>query len=499
MDLHDWLTLASCAGHLTLAFLVAIRGAKSPLARPLVFLCIDFFSFNAAALAQRFSDSPGWEFLDSTASSLLGPFVLHFMLVFVGRQKTFRRLLAVIYGVSGALALSCALAFFVAPLRSFPGSRRWAVLLLCVAIPLALFVLWLLLAHLRRVKSPLERVRTQIVVAAFTLGTIGCVSELLADLGIGIPRLGYVGTLVSTLLLAVVTLRFGLLERRVSSLLILSALAVASLQVLAYLGVYHFLGDSRAMLILGTVTVTLALVPGIREVVRTASAHRQRLEYLATLGRFSAQMAHDLRNPLAAIQGAAQFLETERARGSSLAERGNYFRIILGQSERLGRVIAEYQRLGRVEPSRTAHSLNDLVRTTLASQELAAPPGVSVATHLADKLVPVSIDSDLFAGALENLVRNAFEAMAARGGTLTVATRSGDPERSIVVSVEDSGPGMDARTSARVFEDFFTTKAQGSGLGLAFVRRVVEAHGGEVSLSSEEGRGTAVELRFPIP
>lgn len=66
------------------------------------------------------------------------------------------------------------------------------------------------------------------------------------------------------------------------------------------------------------------------------------------------------------------------------------------------------------------------------------------------------------------------------------------------MEVEDTGEGMDARTRERAFDDFFTTKASGSGLGLAFVRRVVEAHGGEVLLTSREGRGTVVRMRLPV-
>jgi signal transduction histidine kinase len=68
----------------------------------------------------------------------------------------------------------------------------------------------------------------------------------------------------------------------------------------------------------------------------------------------------------------------------------------------------------------------------------------------------------------------------------------------VELSVSDTGEGMDARKAAQVFGDFYTTKASGSGLGLPFVRRVAEAHGGEVSLRSEEGRGTTVKLRLPI-
>jgi signal transduction histidine kinase len=68
----------------------------------------------------------------------------------------------------------------------------------------------------------------------------------------------------------------------------------------------------------------------------------------------------------------------------------------------------------------------------------------------------------------------------------------------VFLSVEDTGKGMNSRTAERVFDDFFTTKETGTGLGLAFVRRVTEAHGGEISLTSREGIGTRVRLRLPI-
>ena len=67
----------------------------------------------------------------------------------------------------------------------------------------------------------------------------------------------------------------------------------------------------------------------------------------------------------------------------------------------------------------------------------------------------------------------------------------------MVISVEDDGTGMDARTRERALDSFYTTRPQGSGLGLAFVRRVVDAHGGELGLTSEEGRGTVVRVRLP--
>ena len=81
---------------------------------------------------------------------------------------------------------------------------------------------------------------------------------------------------------------------------------------------------------------------------------------------------------------------------------------------------------------------------------------------------------------------------------MRTARPEGTEPPGVVVLVEDTGAGMDARTRERAFDEFFTTKSAGSGLGLSFVRRVVEAHGGRVTISSEHGRGTVVRLRLPL-
>jgi signal transduction histidine kinase len=90
---------------------------------------------------------------------------------------------------------------------------------------------------------------------------------------------------------------------------------------------------------------------------------------------------------------------------------------------------------------------------------------------------------------------NAVQAMP-RGGTLTVRTRR--EERSALVELEDTGPGIPEEVRTRIFEPFFTTKASGTGLGLAVVKRIVEGHGGEISVRSRPGAGTVFSLRFPL-
>ena len=118
-----------------------------------------------------------------------------------------------------------------------------------------------------------------------------------------------------------------------------------------------------------------------------------------------------------------------------------------------------------------------------------------------DDLPACAADRDLLARALENLMKNAFEAMP-DGGALTVTVESlidGERARAqrLVIRIADTGSGMNARTRERIFDDFYTTKATGSGLGLPFVKRVIEAHGGDVTLVSEVGRGSVFTLRLP--
>jgi len=209
----------------------------------------------------------------------------------------------------------------------------------------------------------------------------------------------------------------------------------------------------------------------------------------------AAQMAHDVRNPLAAVRGSAEFLLEERARGRSLDEHAMYLELILEQTDRIGRVVEDYQRLGRAEAKCACLDLGDTLRDVVTAQRMALGEGVDVLLELEGGPCTVMADAGLLVGAVENLLRNAHEAMP-KGGTIRVVVeRKGSLA---VVRVVDTGQGMDASTREAALDDFFTTKAKGSGLGLSFVRRVAEAHGSSVRVTSAVGKGTTVELGFPL-
>jgi signal transduction histidine kinase len=334
------------------------------------------------------------------------------------------------------------------------------------------------------------------MLGAFAVGAAFATLDELSGAWLDLPRLAPVGLLGSTFLMASAAFRFRLFDRELSGSVAAYAGALALAVLVAYVAAFKLLGGNVAALSFAVLTVTLVAVAAAREVASSLARERARASELATLGRFSSQMAHDLKNPLATLKGALQFLKEERVRGRSLDEQHEFLDVMLEQVDRLRRVVDDYQRIGRVEPVKRSVDVNEMVKSVMAMEPFAATENVTISSELASDLPRCEIDSDLVAGALENVIKNAFEAMP-KGGNITVRTAPTEGFPGVAVSVEDRGGGMDARKAERAFDEFWTTKATGSGLGLAFVRRVAEAHGGNVSLKSKVGAGTIVEIRLP--
>jgi two-component system, NtrC family, sensor histidine kinase HydH len=490
------LDLLACVGHLGVAVLVLWRPAGNPLALIIGLLSLDLFAWNFASFAYVVSGRPEWHWLDLSLSPFSGALQLHAMLAFVGHVRRFRWALWGTYLAIGALSLVGVAAFGLPAARLWLDSRAWTMVLFGTVLPGTVLGVTLLLRHFL-VSPHDERARSLVMLAAVLIGTGVGLTDFLDDFGLSAPSMSNVGTLMAMSLMAFIVLRLRFLDRSFSMAAAFASIAVAVLGIAAYVAIVLFADKQIAFVVVVTLTLAAALVAvGRRVVLGWRREHRQ-IQALATLGRLSAQMAHDLRNPLAAIKGGVQFLKEEVAQGRPLDTQVSLLELVSQQVDRLEQVVVGHQRLGRVEPQRRPADLNALVRDLLAAQPLANGQ-VAVTMQLDDNLPMWNADRDLLVCALENLVRNAAEAMP-DGGTLTVRTAvAGRPSaRSAVISVEDSGCGMDARAAERAFDEFFTTKETGSGLGLAFVRRIVLAHGGQVKLRSKPGRGTTVTLWLP--
>ena len=508
----QWLSLAACAGILLLAFVVLLRGARNPLALPIGLLCIDMFVWNFATLAYRASGHAAWHWLDVSFSPFTPPLALHVILAFVGGLRRWRWLLRGGYLVYGFLAFASVL-YFVVPSRErhwlvaafhghLPsGMSIWSYTYLGAWAVLLVVELAVLVRHLKRTLDLNEQMRSRLLIAAVLVGgALG--STEFWDEAIAVPALGHLGALGSMMLVAITMLRFRLFGRELPLAVLLYAGALAALAVFGYLAVFRWLGTSTALLVVGTASITLVLLAASWDVISSLVRGLTQNRADAALGRIAAQLAHDLRNPLTPLVGGLRFLIKEREEGRSIDGQLELLAVLLEQARRINRVLKKYPLLPDVPPSRAPLQLNAVVESTLTTMasKLQAK-AIVVRRELDDGLPDCPADEDLIAGALENVIANAIQAMDS-GGTLTLRSALVDGKKGrsarVVLSVEDSGRGMDARQQTRAFDRHFTTREGGSGLGLDWVRRVVRAHGGTVELPSELGQGTTISLSQPL-
>lgn len=235
----------------------------------------------------------------------------------------------------------------------------------------------------------------------------------------------------------------------------------------------------------------LAVCEDLSEIRKMETRMRQ-ADRLASLGRLAANIAHEIRNPLASLSGAVEALAGGLVGGD---ERQRLADIVLHEAERLNTIIRNFLEYARpaplkLQPTDIAQTIDDVV---VLLQHRDGPPGLKVVRDAPAGLV-WSVDPQQFRQALWNLCLNALDAMP-EGGELRIAASAGSD--GLRVTVTDTGPGIDAADLPHVFEPFFSTKPGGSGLGLAMVHRIVREHGGDVEMRNVAGGGTAVDLVLP--
>src|SRR6058998_3701681 len=217
---------------------------------------------------------------------------------------------------------------------------------------------------------------------------------------------------------------------------------------------------------------------------------------LAALGRLTSGVAHEVKNPLNAMRIHLELLKARLGAGQP-AVREN-LDVIAQEIVRLDRVVQGFLKFVRPEEMRLAPVdvkalLSDVGR--LMAPE-AARAGTRIALDVAPALPPVSGDVELLQQACTNLVTNAIQALP-NGGTVTLAARPG-ADGTIEVRVSDEGVGIPPEDVDRIFRLYYTTKPQGSGIGLSMVYRIVQMHDGRIDVESVVGRGTVMIVTLPV-
>ena len=238
-------------------------------------------------------------------------------------------------------------------------------------------------------------------------------------------------------------------------------------------------------------------IPGIQ--LGYDATHLVTTEKQLLLSRLLAQLAHEIRNPLSSLDVHVQLLEEDLA--AMAPQAGQKFagrlEIIHGELHRLENLVKQFLRLaGPSVPALAAVEIGKVIAHVCGLLEPeAAGRKIEIAARIEDNLAPILADAGQITQALLNLTINALQAIG-RGGRIDIDASCADAF--VVVEVRDSGPGLPSEKLTAIFDPYFTTKPQGSGLGLWIAQQIATAHGGVIQAANAPDGGAIFTLRLPL-
>jgi PAS domain S-box-containing protein len=244
----------------------------------------------------------------------------------------------------------------------------------------------------------------------------------------------------------------------------------------------------------GSLTEVIAQIEDITKQKQLEKAVMKN-EKLATVGTLAAGIAHELRNPLTSVRGFFQLLEPELVK----IHKKEYLDIILDELDRINSVVTDF--LNSTKPSlpRT-HQIETsslLAEIQILTESEALLRDINLHFNCPADIPSLHIDKDQIKQVLLNIIKNAFDAVGSQGNIeVSAQWQAGSPKVSLIV--KDNGVGMDRQTLTRIFDPFYTTKENGTGLGMAVTYQIIRNHGGEIKVNSVPGIGSTFIISLPF-
>lgn len=232
------------------------------------------------------------------------------------------------------------------------------------------------------------------------------------------------------------------------------------------------------------------------EIHRLHQNQMSRAEHFATLGELAAGLAHEIRNPLAGIAGVLDIVSRDLPETSPA-------RSVLGDAKeeavQINRILTDLLETARPKPPqfRVADLTGTVEHAVVFARQQAVTKRISVEFEVKHALTSVEHDPNQINQVLLNVLLNAIQSMD-KPGTIRVSLDLDEDDNCAVVTVADQGKGIAAENLGNIFRPFFTTKGHGTGLGLSLAKRMVEAHSGTITVSSELGKGTRFVISLPV-
>lgn len=504
-------TLALAAISLTIAVSILLKRKRPPALSSFALLCCTIFVYKGAGFINLVFPANLWDALSRIGLLFISPALVYFSATLLARQSLATRKTFYVFAVA---AIAAALLFF------WPGSRD---LMLVRDLPVYFFAASAVICGLAlllniRNSSGVERWRMIYLAIACAGAFVLSSPEVLKAWGIAVAPLSDVAIsiLIYFILIILVNRDLPELYLIMARTLVIFLLAVFGtvviLLILALFGKGASAPFTTVLLASFLIVIFIDPLKIILKKVLTRIFSGEGKDLLRSLYSFDGEaekektvlleemgtvLAHEIRNPLGSIKGAAQFLSSDCEDG----ERKKLFNIIIEETDRLNEVVSHFLNYARpfaISPKE--EQINEVVEKAISLIGMSSDSGrVAIEKDLHPDLPPVLIDREQIIQVILNVALNGIEAMP-DGGKLIFRTFriDADGRESVGISIRDTGQGMDKEQIGSIFKPFYSTKKRGIGLGLAICNRIIKNHNGRIRVKSIPGRGSVFYIRFGL-
>lgn len=434
--IDTYLALTVVLVNFAFATLIMLRTSRTTVYFIFFLICVSNIVWNFGDFMFYVSANRSWFYFSLIGSAMLPALMFHWISILVKPEQKSTAWIIPAYIFAGLLAVSSPFSLLHSGVQRFVDSAIWNIVYLILLGPFLLVGTIMLFNGIKRTTSKDEKSRLCYILIAVIIGVSTGLTDLVQILRVPVPAAGHLGCLLYSFVLAL-----GVYKHRIY---------------------YDILAQMRMK--------------------------------LEVLNEISAGIAHEIRNPLSSIKGAARLL-SEHLQEKSNPEDSEYFTIIADEIERLNAILTNYQFFTKpLKIEKQLVFINELIQKTvkLAENDVSH---MKIKLDLSEDIRQIRADAVSMKQVFLNLIKNAADACNP-DGELIIKTEYIHPW--VKISFSDNGMGISPESSNRIFEPFFTTKTKGMGMGLSICQRIIQTHGGRIEANNILPNGTQFSILLPI-
>lgn len=435
-NIYVFLSLFAILINFVFVILVLARTSRSILYIIFIFICISVIFWNLCEFIVYFTGKRSWFYFSLIGSAMIPTLMFHFIVTLINPEQKTTSWIVPAYVFSGLLALSSPLAIFHSGFQRFVDGGYWDISYFILFVPFFLAGIIMLLAAIKGSKFEDEKSRLRYILLADLVGVITVFTDHVQILKVPVSPLGPYGSVIYPSILVI-----GLFRHRTA---------------------YDILAQMRMK--------------------------------LETLSEMAAGIAHEIRNPLSSIKGAANILSKEiKSLNRPISQ--EYLDIITEEVDRLDDILTNFQYFTRpLKIEKESVSINEVIQKSIKLTEIDTL-NIKIITDLSRDLPMIKADASTIKQVFLNLIKNASEACS-QNGELIIKTQYTPPW--IKISFTDKGPGIPPESIDHIFKPFFTTKPAGMGMGLCISQKIIQAHNGRIEVNNILPKGTQFSILLPV-